>query len=76
MLLKTKTIRWHKISLLQFRMPVKIIQVRHFQSGDYPVCPRCQCSMEREYTAYCSNCGQRLDWTEYIMEDVSDTNLN
>lgn len=28
----------------------------------FPVCPRCQCNIEREYQAFCDRCGQKLSW--------------
>lgn len=31
----------------------------------YYVCPRCKISMEREFTFFCENCGQGLDWSKY-----------
>ena len=31
----------------------------------YPVCPRCRQTLEREYMAFCSRCGQKLDWQPY-----------
>lgn len=46
------------------------MQVRHFQRypvfaasyTSFPVCPRCQCCLEREYQAFCDRCGQKLGW--------------
>ena len=31
----------------------------------YPVCPRCEMSMDREYMSFCDRCGQKLGW-DYI----------
>lgn len=31
----------------------------------YPVCPRCEISMDREYVSFCDRCGQKLSW-DYI----------
>lgn len=42
------------------RPVTKVVRLQH--SGCYPVCPRCLCSMDREYTAYCDRCGQHLSW--------------
>ncbi len=28
----------------------------------YPLCPRCDLPLEREYQNYCDRCGQCLDW--------------
>ena len=31
----------------------------------YPICPRCDVSMEYDYQRYCSCCGQKLSWVHY-----------
>ena len=31
----------------------------------WAVCPRCYSSIDREYKAFCSVCGQHLDWSGY-----------
>ncbi len=31
----------------------------------YPICPRCNISLEREFQAYCDRCGQCLDWSRF-----------
>lgn len=28
----------------------------------YPLCPRCNRSLEREYVSFCDRCGQKLNW--------------
>lgn len=49
---------------VSYRIPLQVIQVRLFRSGDsYPVCPRCNSSLEREYMQFCDRCGQRLGWS-------------
>ena len=49
-----------------YRTPMRIEVLRAYRSGGslftYPVCPRCDCTMEREYQAFCDRCGQRLSW--------------
>ena len=51
---------------LAYRQPLPVTQIRcfRFASGltGFPVCPRCKCTMEREYQIYCDRCGQTLDW--------------
>ena len=32
---------------------------------EYPICPKCRTSLEREYVNYCDRCGQHLGWSEY-----------
>lgn len=49
---------------LAYRVPLLVTQIVVFRSGDcYPRCPRCQCSMEREYQHFCDRCGQNLNWS-------------
>ena len=58
---RRKLINW-----ASYRVPMKIAEgiIVSCYSGSsvYYVCPRCRVSMEREYTTYCDNCGQKLDW--------------
>lgn len=54
---------------LSFRQPMMVLQVRRFQKQGmavvYPVCPRCNITMEREYQLFCDRCGQKLDWSAF-----------
>ena len=54
---------------LLYRLPIAVTDIHVFPycSGgpSYPVCPRCGATMEREYMAFCSRCGQKLDWRRY-----------
>ena len=49
-----------------YRTPMRVEAVRAFRWGNgfsaFPICPRCQSTMEREYQAFCDRCGQRLSW--------------
>ena len=52
---------------LSYRVAMPMIHYREaplFQGGHttFPVCPRCQNSLEREYQAFCEHCGQKLGW--------------
>lgn len=51
---------------LAFRSPMCVSAVQAFQSYSgvttFPICPRCQITMEREFQAFCDRCGQALDW--------------
>ncbi len=31
----------------------------------YPVCPKCNSAMERDYQSFCDRCGQKLDWNDF-----------
>ena len=46
-----------------YRLPCAVQEVRVFPNGDcYPICPKCNLTLEREYMNFCDRCGQRLDW--------------
>ena len=64
--LKTTITRQRKpsrIGAYLYRIPQPVGKVVAFESGDcYPVCPRCDCTLEREYMRFCDRCGQRLAW--------------
>ena len=54
---------------LLYRRPMAVAEIRAFSlchgAPAYPVCPRCEKTMEREYIAFCSRCGQKLDWENF-----------
>lgn len=54
-----------------YRVPMQVRQVMQFHDGNsYPVCPRCDCTIEREYMRYCDRCGQHLKWTTFSFAKV------
>lgn len=57
----------------RFRLPVRQMLV-HDNGEAYPICPRCKTSFERDYTNYCTNCGQRLWWRAYKHAELIDIN--
>lgn len=68
--LKKRSRNYHKtqkyFALLVFRTPFHVRQILVFPNGDsYPICPRCKCTVDREYMRFCDRCGQRLKW-KYI----------
>lgn len=66
MLLKLLTAKPRESSRLRaftYRVPLLVIERRIFAGGDsFPVCPRCACTIEREYMCFCDRCGQKLNW--------------
>lgn len=50
-----------------YRRPLAVREVVYYRSEatGYPRCPRCRCTFEREYAAFCDRCGQRLDWSGF-----------
>ena len=61
-------------ALIPYRFPLSVNTVRAFQTwpdqSTYPVCPRCEHTMEREYQAFCSRCGQKLSWRRFAKAEV------
>ena len=49
--------------MLSYRSPRLVRRVLQTDNGNtYPICPRCNCSFEREFVSFCDRCGQRLGW--------------
>ena len=54
------------LHILSYRIPKPVKEVLLFASGDsYPICPRCDESIDREYMQFCDCCGQRLSWLHF-----------
>lgn len=82
MRLKSKQIRQRDaffiISFLivaaSYHIPYPVTRyVQYIKDGYYPVCPRCGSSFDREYTAFCDRCGQRLFWFLWQFGKMLDT---
>lgn len=51
---------------LSYRLPMRVREaVCYHPDAVYPLCPRCNIPLEREYQNYCDRCGQALDWNHY-----------
>lgn len=67
-LIQEKTAQHNALSedAAAFRIPCPVTQILLFPSGNsYPLCPRCNSSLEREYMRFCDSCGQRLGWKHF-----------
>lgn len=54
------------LEAVSYRQPRQVTKRRIYSKGHtYPLCPRCNRSLEREYMSYCDRCGQCLAWEEY-----------
>lgn len=57
------------VSAESYRKPMLIKKVLIINATEhdlgYYICPRCNVSMEREFTSFCDRCGQALDWRTY-----------
>ena len=50
-----------------YRVPMAVSSFRYiydtvYGPTTYSVCPRCECTLERDYQRYCDRCGQALKW--------------
>ena len=53
---------------VSYRVMRPVVHVRRLQNGDcYPICPRCNRTIEREYMRFCDRCGQPLDWKLFVL---------
>ena len=54
------------IPAVEFRNPLQVTRKIIFSNGyEFPICPRCKITIEREYMSFCDRCGQRLNWKGY-----------
>ena len=63
-MVKTKQRNPKVLSMIAYRFPLPVRKVLVYPiGGKYPICPRCDVPIEREYMAFCDRCGQRLNWS-------------
>ena len=61
------------IEATSYRIPYPVTKYVHYiKDGYFPVCPRCGSSFDREYTAYCDRCGQKLCWFTWHFSKILD----
>lgn len=49
-----------------YRFPMQVKEILQIRPNDgYPVCPRCDCTIDREYMHFCDRCGQCLGWNVF-----------
>ncbi|MBE6931975.1 MAG: hypothetical protein E7464_01160 [Ruminococcaceae bacterium] len=62
-----------RLSSVRYRLPLQVAKVLRLCRGDsYPICPRCECTLEREYMHFCDRCGQHLGWARFDFAQVID----
>lgn len=60
-----------RVAAYLYRIPLPVREVLQFPSGYcYPICPRCDRTLEREYMSFCDRCGQRLAWNHFDKADA------
>lgn len=51
------------IKVVSYRIPLPVTKVIVYADDTaYPICPRCESAIEREYVFFCDQCGQKLNW--------------
>ena len=69
--LKQKTVKQPNPSIFnayRYRLPIPVKEILLFDSGNsYPICPRCNSTIDREYMNFCDRCGQRLGWDFFYL---------
>lgn len=51
------------IKAVSYRIPLPVAKVIVYADNTvYPLCPRCERALEREYVFFCDQCGQKLSW--------------
>ena len=71
---ETKPRNFSRFSAWTYRIPLPVRKVLLLVNGDsYPICPRCDRALDREYMNFCDNCGQRLEWSYFDFASVVHT---
>lgn len=48
---------------VSYRIPLPVTKIIVYTDNTaYPLCPRCDSAIEREYVSFCDQCGQKLNW--------------
>lgn len=48
---------------VSYRIPLPVTKIIVYADNTaYPLCPRCESAIEREYVFFCDQCGQKLNW--------------
>lgn len=51
---------------VSYRTPIPVSKILWFKKNyAFPICPRCNVTLDREYQSFCDRCGQRLDWKKF-----------
>lgn len=58
-------------SLDPHRQPVRVTHILRLPCGtEFPICPACKITLEREYQQYCDRCGQCLSWVGFSKAQI------
>ena len=66
----TEANKFKNVSSEEFRTPMQVTEISHMGGSYYPICPRCDTTIDREYMSYCDRCGQSLNWKGFSKAKV------
>lgn len=53
------------------RQPIRVTHILRLPCGtEFPICPACGITLEREYQLYCDRCGQCLSWVGFSKAQI------
>lgn len=62
---------------LSYRSPMRVTTVHRLNLSSwtttFPICPRCQQIVAREYQDFCNQCGQALSWKGFSKAKIIDS---
>lgn len=63
---------------VSYRIALPVTKIVQFPPrwSSYPICPRCEQSIEREYMHFCDRCGQKLNWDFFFMAKIYVAPIN
>ena len=57
--------------IISYRTAIRVTEcITYDKCTSFPICPKCDCALEREYQSYCDRCGQKLSWVGYLKAKV------
>ena len=55
-------LRYRQVMTITQQVAEKELRIGNERLFVFPICPRCDAILEREFLAFCNCCGQRLHW--------------
>ena len=53
-----------------------VVYERMLGRTGYYICPRCDCTLNREFVRFCDRCGQKLNWSSYMRAKIRNGSAN
>jgi len=59
------------VDAVSYRIALPVREISVCGNDDsFPICPRCDQTMDREYMAFCDCCGQKINWQTLPMAKI------